>query len=98
MIDVERLAVTVKLPFHKRIAFGGTEDLGGAINYFSCIRTINENYKKESALVIKLLQQVVRMGVKTGTFWLQGDEMLITFTFTTVDDTSLFLKLLPLIS
>ena len=94
MMEFERTTITMKTPFHKKISFGGSQTTEGALDFFRKLRSKDEYHMRENYTVIRVLEKAKRFGCERLTFWIQNNQMHITFEFEKVLDASLFIKLI----
>lgn len=95
MIEFERITITLKLPFRKRICFGGGQMVDGADTYFCNIVTEDNSYKEEVERVIRLLREARRMGVTNAHFENRNEHIYISFPFSEMSKADDFMKRLP---
>ena len=94
MLEIERTSVTVKFPYHMKGAFGGTQKLDAAIDYFSRLSPTDEVCKVEIAIALKVTRKAKYLGADRGNFWIAKNEMHATYDFDKAFDAHLFQKLI----
>ena len=94
MFEFERTTVTVKVPFHKKISFGGTQTTAGALDFFKKLHSEDDLHMDEIKEVTRLLDEAKSCGSERTSFWIQNNEMHLTIEFNKVSDISLFIDLI----